>query len=381
MVNSKLEVRSVFAAAGIAIAAFACAPQGAETLDTDESPQESVGGSSDSLMTCTATVNGYGSVGDGLKSNFTISSIVADGSGVLKIGGHDTTGWSGTGTPPAFNGLISLGTKGVKVTGSFGDPSKVAFINNVSFDSAANTIKLMGVQQVGRVNTAISGVLTVTGAKIDPGGMRFSRANRVVAGSGFISFYGYDSSTRSFLSGNWNTYGDCTTSASVVGTSGSITLNGKASGAKSVRFLVDGAVVGSDATEPFAVTYDSTNLINGTHNLKIEATDETGNVALSANAPFTTSNAAPPTCSVAITPSTGSLSGGTPFFGSWKTTNATTCSFQLDGGVFTSLDCKDGTTDAIAASYFGNGSHTVTLKVVGAGGTRLCTSNIVTVSP
>ena len=84
-----------------------------------------------------------------------------------------------------------------------------------------------------------------------------------------------------------------TSSASETGTSGTITLAATASdnvGVSKVEFYIDGALVGTDTTSPYSVTYDSTLLVNGTHSLVAKAYDAAGNIGSSTAVSFTTSN-------------------------------------------------------------------------------------------
>ena len=85
-----------------------------------------------------------------------------------------------------------------------------------------------------------------------------------------------------------------TVSASVTGSSGLITLSATASdnvGVTSVEFLIDNVSVGTDTSDPYSMSYDSTSLSNGSHNLVVKAFDAAGNTGTSATVPFTVSNA------------------------------------------------------------------------------------------
>ncbi|GMV30954.1 MAG: hypothetical protein AMXMBFR59_30790 [Rhodanobacteraceae bacterium] len=87
-----------------------------------------------------------------------------------------------------------------------------------------------------------------------------------------------------------------TVSASVSGTSGTISLNASASdnvGVSRVDFLVDGVLKGSDTSSPYAVSLDSTTLSNGSHGLVARAFDAAGNSRDSTAVSFTVSNTAP----------------------------------------------------------------------------------------
>jgi hypothetical protein len=84
-----------------------------------------------------------------------------------------------------------------------------------------------------------------------------------------------------------------TVSASVSGTSGTISLNATASdnvGVSRVDFLVDGALKGSDSSSPYALSLDSTTLSNGSHSLVARAFDAAGNSKDSTAVGFSVSN-------------------------------------------------------------------------------------------
>jgi len=84
-----------------------------------------------------------------------------------------------------------------------------------------------------------------------------------------------------------------TASATVAGSSGTITLNATASdnvGVTRVDFLVDGALKGSDGSAPYSLSLDSTGLSNGTHSLVARAFDAAGNSGDSAAVSFSVSN-------------------------------------------------------------------------------------------
>jgi hypothetical protein len=62
---------------------------------------------------------------------------------------------------------------------------------------------------------------------------------------------------------------------------GQITLSATAtdagSGVKDVRFLVDGAAVGTDATSPYSIGWNASGATNGTHSITAVATDNANN--------------------------------------------------------------------------------------------------------
>lgn len=98
-----------------------------------------------------------------------------------------------------------------------------------------------------------------------------------------------------------------TVSASVSGSSGTITLNANASdnvGVTKVEFWVDGALKGSDSSSPYSMSLDSTTLANGTHSLVAKAFDAAGNSASSTAASFSINN---PLASLTETESNNSI--------------------------------------------------------------------------
>jgi hypothetical protein len=107
---------------------------------------------------------------------------------------------------------------------------------------------------------------------------------------------------------------------------GTVTLEADASddqGVAQVRFLADDALIGSDTTAPYSVSWDTTSSANGTVTLTAEAEDLAGNVGVSATVDVTVDNAVPvsfadiqaqvfgPICSVCHTgPTSGNLPSG-----------------------------------------------------------------------
>ena len=77
---------------------------------------------------------------------------------------------------------------------------------------------------------------------------------------------------------------------------GTVTLQADASddqGVTDVRFLADGALIGSDTTAPYSVDWDTTAATNGTVTLTAEAEDAAGNIGVSADVDVTVDNPVP----------------------------------------------------------------------------------------
>lgn len=87
-----------------------------------------------------------------------------------------------------------------------------------------------------------------------------------------------------------------TVTASVTGTSGTLTLSANATddvGVTNVEFYIDDVLRGSDNTAPYSVAFDSVGLGNGPHTLSARAFDAAGNNATSAEVDFSINNIAP----------------------------------------------------------------------------------------
>jgi RHS repeat-associated protein len=65
-----------------------------------------------------------------------------------------------------------------------------------------------------------------------------------------------------------------------------------------VEFLVDNAVVGTDVTAPFEMSWNSATVGNGAHTITAKATDDAGNVTTSTGVAATVANSAPPAVSL-----------------------------------------------------------------------------------
>ena len=79
--------------------------------------------------------------------------------------------------------------------------------------------------------------------------------------------------------------------------SGTITIAANASdagGVDHVAFRVDGNVVGSDSSAPYAMSYDTTQLLDDTHSFSAQAVDESGNTSTVSQVSATVRNSTPP---------------------------------------------------------------------------------------
>jgi len=105
-----------------------------------------------------------------------------------------------------------------------------------------------------------------------------------------------------------------TATASVTGTSGTITLNATASdnvGVSRVEFYIDNVLRGSDTTSPYSLSFNSTALTNGSHALVARAFDAAGNSGNSSSVNFSISNTTPdttaPTATASVTGTSGTI--------------------------------------------------------------------------
>ncbi len=155
-----------------------------------------------------------------------------------------------------------------------------------------------------------------------------------------------------------------TTSASVTGSSGTITLNATAVdtvGVNRVGFYIDGVWVGTDTTSAYSFTVDSTKLVNGTHTLVAKSVDLAGNIGVSAPASFTINNSAvdtaPPTnITCAVTGSSGTLT----FTGSAQDNNGISrLGYYVDGAWVASSSIKPTFDATFDSTGLANGSHTL----------------------
>jgi hypothetical protein len=103
-----------------------------------------------------------------------------------------------------------------------------------------------------------------------------------------------------------------TVTATETGTSGTITLSASAIddvGVTSVAFYIDDVLVGTDVSDPYAMTLDSLMLSNGAHRLTAQAFDAAGNQAISPVFHFTISNLVPDTTAPTVSASESGTSG------------------------------------------------------------------------
>ena len=162
-----------------------------------------------------------------------------------------------------------------------------------------------------------------------------------------------------------------TATASVTGTSGTITLNATASdnvGVTNVEFIVDGVLRGSDATAPYSLALDSTTLANGSHTLVARALDAAGNAGSSSSVAFSVNNVVPDTTAPTATASVTGTSG-TITFNATASDNVGVASVEfIVDGVSRGTDTTAPYSLAFNSTALANGSHTLVARARDAAG-------------
>jgi len=152
-----------------------------------------------------------------------------------------------------------------------------------------------------------------------------------------------------------------------------------------VRFLLNGNELGSDTTEPYAVSWDTTAVANGTVTLAAEAFDAAGNIGESAPVTVTVANmtspsdTTPPTISLSALPA--SVSGTVALQATAQDDiGVTQVRFLLNGSVLAS-DPTAPYSFAWDTTTTSNGSVTVGAEALdAAGNVGTATSQVVTVA-
>jgi hypothetical protein len=160
-----------------------------------------------------------------------------------------------------------------------------------------------------------------------------------------------------------------TVSAAEAGTAGTITLSATASdnvGVTNVEFYVDGVLKGADASNPYAITLDSTTLTNASHALTAKAFDAAGNSTTSAAVNFTIANPTSDTTAPSVT-AAESGSSGTITLSATATDNVavTKVEFLVDG-VLKGSDTTSPYSLPLDSTTLSNASHSLTAKAYDA---------------
>jgi ELWxxDGT repeat protein len=120
-----------------------------------------------------------------------------------------------------------------------------------------------------------------------------------------------------------------------------------------VDFLVDGAVVGTDSTSPYAISWGSGSVADGTHAIAARAVDSSGNGATSAAQTITTDNT-PPASTITSKPPAQSTSTTATF--AFVASESATFECQLDGVPWTACESPKTYTN------LGDGQHAFAVR-------------------
>jgi RHS repeat-associated protein len=136
-----------------------------------------------------------------------------------------------------------------------------------------------------------------------------------------------------------------------------------------VEFFADGNSIGTDASAPYSVNWNSTTAANGSHSLTARATDDAGNQTTSAALSVTVGNSATPTTSI-TSPTGGSVTGTVIVNANASDDLAVTkVEFYADGVPFATdtsgpYSASWNTLDPALPAY--DGVHTLTTKAYDA---------------
>ncbi|HKW98512.1 MAG TPA: Ig-like domain-containing protein [Bryobacteraceae bacterium] len=152
---------------------------------------------------------------------------------------------------------------------------------------------------------------------------------------------------------------------------GTVAVQGSATdnvGVTKIQFYVDGSLMSSAAVSPFAFSWNSTAVANGSHTLTVKAYDAANNVGSASVAVIASNDKTPPAVSIG-SPTSGSSVAGTLTVKGSATDNVGVTKVQLyvDGVLAAS-----GTASAFSFSWNSttvtNASHTLTVKAYDAAG-------------
>src|SRR5262249_26272579 len=134
-------------------------------------------------------------------------------------------------------------------------------------------------------------------------------------------------------------------------------------GVTSVQFLVDGNVLATDTSAPYATNWDTTGITNGAHTIAVRATDGAGNATTPAPVSVTVDNVAPSVV-VHVTQLTGNGSVGISKWSCWVDVSVADQNGQPMAGATVTLGVSGGTTTTRSCTTGADGTcSTVGAKV------------------
>ena len=156
--------------------------------------------------------------------------------------------------------------------------------------------------------------------------------------------------------------------------SGTITVAADASddtGVSSVEFYLDGALVGSDTSSPYELSWDTTTSADGSHSLQSKAYDAAGNVGTSATVSVTVDNSTDPGTGITLSVTAYKVKGLHKADLAWSGATSTNVDIYRDGGLLVTTANDGAHTDNI--DQRGGGSYTYQ---VCEAGTSTCSSEV-----
>lgn len=160
---------------------------------------------------------------------------------------------------------------------------------------------------------------------------------------------------------------------------GSVTLTANASdnvGVVKVNFIVDDTVIATDTTAPYTASWNTGQVSNGTHTIKVAAFDAAGNKRTPLeNVTVNNTGAAPLPQVVSFTASPSTVTVGNASTLKWSTANAVNCSVSPNGPQ------KVTATSWTSPAFTNTGSQTYTLTCYNSAGKSVSSSLTVKVNP
>ena len=163
--------------------------------------------------------------------------------------------------------------------------------------------------------------------------------------------------------------------ATLAGMAGFTATATDASGIDHVDFLVDDQVVGTDATAPYAATFNTTTLPDGPHTVRVRAQDTAGNVTTAPTVPVTIRNAVPAPTVAQTAPAAGAVLRGSVTLSATASGNPAVArvEFLVDGAVVATDTTSPYSVSWNTASR-PDGAHALQARAVNTAGTAATTT-------
>jgi len=163
--------------------------------------------------------------------------------------------------------------------------------------------------------------------------------------------------------------------ATLAGTAGFTATATDTSGIDHVDFLVDDQVVGTDASAPYAASFNTTTLPDGPHTVRVRAQDKAGNVTTAPTVPVTIRNAAPAPTVAQTAPAAGAVLRGSVTLSATAsgTPAVARVEFLVDGAVVATDTTSPYSVSWNTASR-PDGAHALQARAVNTAGTAATTT-------